>query len=338
MKTFSERASSRVMDLGRTTPRSLTAHDLWFVLFLAFSLLFFGKHLDALVRLSLGDDRYSHVLLIPLISASLLYLQRRSVFNRPSYCPSKGIPLLAVGMLLFYLAQERLPALSANDRLSVVVLAIVLLWMAGFILCYGSQPFRIALFPWLFLLLMIPIPTVALDSIVLALQKGSAAMTYALFKLLGVPVLWQHFKFLLPGVEIEIAEECSGIRSSLSLFITSILAGYVFLQSDWRKIVFSLLTVPVVIFKNALRIVTISCLGVYVDPGFLHGRLHRYGGLPFSLISLGILVPFLLALQKSEHFLGESAKATAVAIRDSKSTSHILKSVLDQAGPYSHRG
>ena len=148
---------------------------------------------------------------------------------------------------------------------------------------------------------MIPIPTAALDNTVLALQEGSAIATYALFKLLRVPVLWQqHFKFVLPGVEIEIAKECSGIRSSLSLFITSILAGYLFLQSTWRRLFFSLFTIPVVIFKNAVRIVTLSCLGVYVDPGFLHGRLHHYGGLPFSLVSLAILVPLLFALQKGE--------------------------------------
>jgi exosortase len=162
----------------------------------------------------------------------------------------------------------------------------------------------------LFLLLMIPLPTVALDSIVLALQKGSAVVTYALFKLFGVPVFWQHFKFLLPGVEIEIAEECSGIRSSLALFITSLVAGHVFLQSTWRRVAFSLFTVPVVIFKNAVRIVTISCLGVYVDPGFLHGQLHRYGGLPFSLVSLAILVPFLLLLQTGERSHGKSPGPT----------------------------
>ncbi len=204
-------------------------------------------------------------------------------------------------MALFYLTQKRLSTLNSSDRLSVAVFAILLVWMAGFVLCYGTQAFRAALFPWLFLLLMIPIPTFVLDNIVLALQKGSAVMTYALFKLLGVPVFWQHFRFLLPGVQIEIAEECSGIRSSLALFITSILAGYVFLQSNWNKTLFSLFTVPVVIFKNAVRIVTISSLGVYVDPGFLHGRLHRYGGIPFSLVSLAILVPFLLLLQKGER-------------------------------------
>jgi exosortase len=188
--------------------------------------------------------------------------------------------------------------------------------MAGFIICYGRRSFRAAIFPLLFLLLMIPIPPVLLDKTVLALQKGSAVVTYTLFKLLGVPVFWQQFKFSLPGVEIEIAEECSGIRSSLALFITSVLAGHVFLQSNWRKAIFSFLSIPVVIFKNAVRIVTISCLGVYVDPGFLHGRLHRYGGLPFSLVSLAILVPLLFALQRGEISRSHWAGANAEVNRD----------------------
>lgn len=280
--------------------RRLTAHHLWFALFSILSLLGFAGSLGGLVRLAAQDDRYSHVLLIPVMTGFLLYLQRRRIFASPRYCPSKSAPLLVIGIALYYLAQTQFPTLDSNDRLSVVVLAMVLVWTAGFVLCYGAQSFRAALFPLSFLLLMIPIPTVALENTVLFLQKGSAIATYALFKLLRVPVLWQDFKFTLPGVQIEIAKECSGIRSSQSLFITSILAGYVFLQSSWRRVAFSFLTIPVVIFKNALRIVTLSCLGVYVDPSFLHGKLHHYGGLPFSLVSLAILVPLLFALQKGE--------------------------------------
>ena len=242
-------ASLLIMEVLHATSRLRPAHNLWFALFTILSLLFFGKYLNALVTLSLRDGRYSHVLLIPIMSASLVYLQRRRVFSGSRYCPFKSLPLLVLGVTLFCLAQK-FRTLNSNDRLSLVVLAIVVVWMAGFVLCYGPQSFRAALFPLLFLLWMIPIPTVVLDNIVLALQKGSAVMTYALFKVLGVPVFWQHFKFLLPGAEIEIAEECSGIRSSLALFITSILAGYVFLPSSWRRVVFSLFTVPVVHFQK----------------------------------------------------------------------------------------
>ena len=297
------------MEHSRATSRPWTAHHLWFGLFSIVSLLLFGRYLIALARLSLRDDRYSHILLIPIISACLIYLQRRRIFTSPRFALLKSAPFLAAGAVLFCFAEMRLSALNSIDHLSVVVPAILLIWTAGFVFCYGTQVFRTALFPLFFLLLMIPVPTVALEKIVVALQNGSAVMTYGLFKLFGVPVFWQHFKFLLPGVEIQIAEECSGIRSSSALFITSILAGHLFLQSNWRRILFSLLTVPIVIFKNALRIVTIASLGVYVDSSFLHGKLHQYGGLPFSLVSLAILVPALLAFQKGERLPSAPARA-----------------------------
>lgn len=289
-----------IMERLLRPPRRLIAHHLWFALFSILSLLVFGSYFRALIRLSLGDERYSHILLIPFISASLLYLQRSNIFVDPRYCFSRSALLLIAGVALFRLAKMQLST-DLNDDLSVSTLAIILVWMAGFVLCYGAKSFQTSLFPLLFLLLMIPIPTFALNSITSVLQNASAIVSYVLFRLFSVPVFWQHFKFLLPGVTIEIAAECSGIRSSLALFITSILTGYVFLQFTWRRVFFSLLTIPVVILKNAIRIVTISCLGVYVDQSFLHGRLHRYGGLPFSLLSLAILIPFLLALQKGER-------------------------------------
>ena len=313
------------MEYLRRKSRRSTPHHLWFVLFSLLSLIPFATHLEELARLSLNDARYSHIALIPLISAFLLYLNRKRVFAAPQYCLSKGLPLLAIGLALYWLGSTRLSNLSSSDRLSVEILSSILLWMAGFALCYGTESFSAALFPWVFLLFMVPLPEVALDKVVLVLQEGSAVMTFALFKLFGVPVLWRHFKFLLPGVEIEIAQECSGIRSSSALFITSILAGYMFLQSNWRRAVFSIFTIPVVIFKNAVRIVTISCLGVYVDPRFLHGKLHQYGGMPFSLVSLAILLPFLLTLQRGEQTRDESNTTHYKRQGDLESNSRIVK-------------
>jgi exosortase len=156
------------------------------------------------------------------------------------------------------------------------------------------------MFPFLFLLLIVPIPAVLLDKIVFALQKGSAEMVDVLFRVAGTPVFRQGLRFSLPGIDIEIARECSGIRSSSALLIVGMLAGQVFLRASWRKVCLSLCTVPIVIFKNALRIVTLSWLGVYVNRGFLSGRLHHSGGLFFALLALGIILPILFVLQKSE--------------------------------------
>jgi exosortase len=274
--------------------------NLWFLLFWFLSLVPFHVLLTSLVSVSFHDERYSHVVLIPVISLLLLWLERRRIFLASQYCPVIATPFLLLGMIVYSIGKALAPVLGLNDSLSVMVFGMVLVWIAGFVLCYGMRSFRAALFPLFFLLLMIPIPTLVLENIILALQKGSSQMTYALFKLLGVPVFWQGFKFTLPGVEIEIAKECSGIRSSLALFITGILAAHVFLRSGWRMVVLSLSTIPLAIFKNAVRIVTLSWLGVYVDRSFLFGKLHHQGGVVFALIALAIFVPLLFALQRSE--------------------------------------
>jgi exosortase len=192
--------------------------------------------------------------------------------------------------------------MNDTDRLSVAATLIVLGWIAVFILFYGTSSFKAAAFPLLFLLLMSPIPVVLAQHIVSVLQKGSAETCYALFRLMGVPVIRHGFLFSLPGVDIEVAEQCSGIHSGLSLFIVGLLADHFLLQGAWKKACFVLCILPVAIFKNAIRIVTIAWLGIHVSPGFFHGALHRQGGLPFSLLSLAMMAALLWLLRRPLAF------------------------------------
>ena len=56
------------------------------------------------------------------------------------------------------------------------------------------------------------------------------------------------------------------------------------------------------VVKNGLRIVTLSILANYVDPGFLYGRLHREGGIVFFLLALGLLLPVYKLLKRGEDY------------------------------------
>jgi exosortase len=296
-------AITELMALSRYQPaapvQSARQHR-WFLLLLALSLVVFWAPLTSLARLASNDDRYSYVALIPLISAVLVYLSRQKIFLVSRPCPTVGIPLLVVGITLYGIVRAGSSSLGQSASLSLEVPAIVGVWIAGFVCCYGPQASRAAVFPLVFLALAIPLPPSLLERAVVTLQRASAEMAYGLFKLTGIPVLRQGFTFSLPGLDIEIAEQCSGIRSSLSLLITSILAGHLVLRSTWRRLWLCLLTVPIVIFKNAIRIVTISWLGVYVNRGVLAGSLHRSSGLVFSPLALIILACLLYALHKSE--------------------------------------
>ncbi len=82
-----------------------------------------------------------------------------------------------------------------------------------------------------------------------------------------------HIVVSIPGLDIEVAQECSSIRSSLMLVVTTMVLAHLFLRSWWRKVLLIAVAIPLSVAKNGFRIFTIGELGTRVDPSFLSGRL-----------------------------------------------------------------
>lgn len=254
-----------------------------------------------LVRLVLDSETFSQIPLIPFVSAFLIYMNRKTIFAEPSFGWILGVTLIIPGMILLQVARLNLWHLGSTNPFSLLVFAMVLIWLGAFALFFGVPAFRAACFPLLFLLLMVPIPEPALSKIIAFLQVESSNMTEIFFRLAGVPYLRQGFIFQLPGVAIQVAEECSGIHSTLALLTTTILASYIFLKNPWKRLILCSAVVPTAIFKNGLRIATLSILSIYVDPGFLYGKLHTRGGIVFFMIALLPMAFLLRLLQKGEN-------------------------------------
>lgn len=253
-----------------------------------------------LFRLASGNDEYTYIILLPFIAMGLIYADRGRIFAEIRYCRFAIIPMVLTALLLF--GQRNAGFLSQADDLKLFLATLlgICVLLADFLFCFGVRAFRGALFPLLLLVLSVPVPKPMMAPVIRFLQEGSAAFSTILFKLIRLPAFRQGLVFSLPGFDIEVAEQCSGIRSSIVLCIASMLGAHLFLRAFWRKLFVVLITVPLVIFKNALRIVTISTLAVYINHGFLHGRLHRYSGIPFSLVDLAIMTPLLLSWHSRE--------------------------------------
>ncbi len=126
-------------------------------------------------------------------------------------------------------------------------------------------------------------------------------MAYGLLQILNVPVLKEGFILQLPMVNLEVAKECSGIRSSIALLVTVLLAAEFLLRSPWRKVLLVVAIIPILVIKNAVRIVTIYLLAAYLNPAFLHGWLHTSGGIVFYLLGLAALMPVGALLRRGER-------------------------------------
>ena len=262
----------------------------------------FWHQLVLLFSLTQQQEHYSHIVLIPCLSLYVLYLHRKVINNSREWSPWLGLLVIGLGAWCYWSADA---AIFSPDQLSMTILALVLMCWGIVVFGFGVTLCRKVSFGLFFLLFMVPLPSFVLDTIIGFLQRSSAEATEVLFSLLGVPVFRQGFLFSLSNFTIHIAEECSGIRSTISLIITSLVAGHVFLRSAWTKMGLVAVVVPLAIIKNAFRIVGLSLLANYVDPTFItDSALHRNGGIPLFLLSLVVLLSLAWLLCRFEKKFG----------------------------------
>jgi exosortase C (VPDSG-CTERM-specific) len=278
-----------------------------FVLATAALALCFSLPLYRLVRFAIQSELYSHIVLIPFISAYLVWLRRRSLppFSGPDR-RAAVVPLTIGAALLagYWIAALSGTELAREDSLALTTLSFLMFFGAVCSLFLGKPTLRALAFPLGFLVFMVPIPVFLASGIETFLQYGSAAVAFGLFKLSGTPVFYRGLSFQLPGFSMQVAPQCSGIHSSLALFITSLLAGYFFLRTRWKRATLALAVVPLAMLRNGLRVFVIGELCVDIGPEMSNSYIHRHGGPLFFILSL---VPFFLLL----YFLMRSDRRAA---------------------------
>lgn len=264
-----------------------------FIAYVLLSMLLFSSPLLRLLRHAAQNELHSHIPLVPVIVAYLLYLGR----PRPaaSYQSSTGGAVLLAGIALAALAAAAFGrgSLSPNDDLALTALAFVSVIAAGGFLFLGAKWMWATAFPMAFLIFMVPMPDRMAVWFENASMLASADVSAWLIKVSGTPNLRDGTLFQLPGVTIRVAQECSGIRSSWVLFITSLLISNMFLKSPWRRLALVAFVIPLGVVRNGFRILVIALLCVHVGPQMIDSPIHHQGGPLFFGLSLGPL--FLLS-------------------------------------------
>jgi exosortase C (VPDSG-CTERM-specific) len=256
----------------------------------------FARPLLMLISYVARSQLHSYILLVPFVSAYLLYLRRDQLPKK--HCTDLLFTLVSLAVGLGFLAftyslefTGRAPAI--NTRIVLLTLSFLCCLAAGGFFLFGRDWMRSAAFPLAYLIFMVPMPDAMADALETASKYASAEATDLFFQLSGTPFLRDGLFFQLPNITIEVAQECSGIRSSWVLFLTSILAANLFLKTPWRRLALVSVIIPLAILRNGFRILVIGLLCVNVGPQMIHSLIHRRGGPLFFVLSL---IPLFLVL------------------------------------------
>lgn len=276
-----------------------------FLFLCAISVVAAWRPLRDALWLATHDEEYTHLLLILPAAAALIWLKLsgpnwRSEGAEVTPGLRTGLILLCISLMVAGFAEWGM-VLPPDQQLTSRMLALVTWWLGSFVLCFGTRVARALLFPLGFLFLVVPLPRFLLNEIVAWLQQASAFTAHCMFSLARVPVTQDGVLLDIPGLTVEVARECSSIRSSSLLVVTTMILAQLLLRTTWRKWLAIVLAIPVSVAKNGLRIFTIAMLGTRVDPSYLTGKLHHKGGIVFFSIGLACIFFVLWILHRNER-------------------------------------
>jgi exosortase len=245
----------------------------------------YGAILFHLARQWSNDANFSHGFFVPLFSLFVLWQDRAWLARQRNEPSNWGLLVILIALSVLIVG-----VLGAELFLSRISL---LLLIAGMVIFLRGWPiFRAVLFPWAFLILMIPIPAIVFGEITFPLQILASRVAAVLLPLLGVPVLREGNVIHLPAMSLEVAEACSGIRSLLSLTTLAVIYGYLTETRMWVRVALALASIPIAVAANSLRIVGTGLLVQYWDPEKAEGFFHTFSGWLIFVVSLAML--FLL--------------------------------------------
>jgi len=249
-------------------------------------------------RFDAPDSFYSHGWLVPLASGWLIW-QRRDALKRLTPRPSyASLGLLIASVTMHVLATWwRVHWLSGLAMLGSIWGLVWAVW--------GRAVLRTLRVPLLFLLFMVPLPSILLIATSFRLKLIAASLATHVLTFLGIAAHQAGSTIQVPGVSVIVDDTCSGLRSLIALIALSMLWTTMMPPSvrRWQQWTIVVAAIPIALVANMIRIVVLVLLAAIYGPQVAGGFIHFGSGVVVfgvALASLAWLSQSLLQLTAPE--------------------------------------
>lgn len=245
--------------------------------------------IDHMIDAWLSREEYSHALLIPLISAYLLWQQRAALARLQLNGSWVGVAIVLFGALL-----QIVGVLATVDVVQQYGLLIAIYGLV--IALLGVRPAANLWAPLLLLALMIPLPQFLLGNLSAQLQLISSQIGVWFIRLFGISVFVEGNVIDLGGYKLQVAEACDGLRYLFPLMTMGFIMAYLFKVEMWKRVLLFLSTIPVTILMNSFRIGTIGVMVEHWGQSMAEGFLHDFQGWAVFMTSAGVMLLEMMLL------------------------------------------
>ncbi len=251
-----------------------------------------------------GESYYTHGPLVPIVSlvAALLLIRHVKIPVRPQR--AVGAVVLAASLLVHLAAcLARVNFVSGFSLIGTLAGLVLLFWGAGAL--------RRLWFPLALLAFMVPLPEVLIANLNVWLKMRAADIGVGVANFIGLVVERSHERpneVLLEGDKtLVIANVCNGLRTLVSVLAFGALYAYVCrLRGLWRLGLF-LMSVPVAVVSNSLRIVALIVVADVWDVKTATGTFHDMSGLMIYVLAFALMFGLERAVLALRRLAGRPA-------------------------------
>ena len=241
-----------------------------------------------ITRIALRDEESSHIFLVPIIAAWLVWVRRaRFRYCRPG--PSIVGPIfIATGWLFSWIGYNH--AVQSFWHGGTVLVTI-----GCFLTVAGHEVFLRFLPAFMVLIFLIPIPGMARQQVSIPLQTATAGVTQFLFDFFGFEIERTGNVLRINGIDVAIAEACNGMRMVLALVLVSFAFAFGTPLRHYARLLVLIVSPVSAIACNVIRLLpTVWMYGYYPMP--MATRFHDITGwvmLPIAFLLLMAVIRLL---------------------------------------------
>ena len=228
------------------------------------------------------DEESSHVLLVPLVVAWLIWVRRGRLRGCEPGGRLIGTFFIAVGWFLWSFGYRQ--QVQSFWHLGAVTMAV-----GGLLTAMGKDIFIKFLPAFVVLVFLVPVPSTGRQLIALPLQHAIAQLTQNLGEVLGMQVARQGNLLTINGHEVAIAEACNGMRMVFTLFLACYVFAFVTPLRGYVRALVLAASPLVAIAANVIRLVPTVWMFGHASPAAAE-RFHTISGWVMLVVAfLGLM-------------------------------------------------
>lgn len=256
---------------------------------LAAAVLFFLTYTPTFIwmwdRWFASDSYYSHGILVPLVSAYLIWLTREDLAKVTPQRSAWGVPITVIGITLHLLSSLFRIYFTSAFSMFIVLIGLILYF-------YGIKILRKIAFPVFFLLFMIPVPLILIKNVSFKMKMLAAEIATGMLNNIGLPALRAGSMIRMNHATVIVDDVCSGLRSLISLAALGSIFAYWMKGPMVKRIALFLTTIPIAVITNVVRVIFLATIAEVWGPEAATGFTHDVSG--FLVFGLAFLLLFAM--------------------------------------------